>query len=150
VEQHRSLLVESIDVLRKVVGLVKEWHPFIIDAMVILPEHLHAVWILPPGDADYSGRWMLIKTGCSQHIAQGGCRSASRVSKGKRGIWQRRYGEHFIRDEGDISRPVEYSHCNPVKHGHVPCAVESAPKIKKIITRENNGVGVRSSPQPTC
>ena len=62
-ERHRSLPVESIDVLRKVVGMVKERHPFTIDTMVILPEHLHAVWTLPPGDADYSGRWMLIKTG---------------------------------------------------------------------------------------
>ena len=70
-ERHQSLLVEYIDVLRKVVGMVKERHPFTINAMVILPEHLHAVWTLPPGDADYPGRWMLIKTGFSRHIPQG-------------------------------------------------------------------------------
>lgn len=67
-ERHQSLLVEYIDVLRMVVGMVKERQPFSINAMVILPEHLHAVWILPPGDANFPGRWMLIKTGISRHI----------------------------------------------------------------------------------
>ena len=118
-ERRQSLLVEYIDVLRKVVGMVKERHPFTIDAMVILPEHLHAVWTLPPGDDDYPRRWMLIKTGFSRHIPHGERRSASRASKGERGIWQRRYWEHLIRDEGDFARHVDYIHFNPVKHGHV-------------------------------
>ncbi len=123
-ERRRFLLVEYIDVLRKVVGMVKERHPFIIDAMVILPEHLHAVWTLPPGDADYPRRWMLIKTGFSRHIPQGERRSASRTSKAERGIWQRRYWEHLIRDEGDFARHVDYIHFNPVKHGHVQRAAD--------------------------
>ena len=118
-ERRQPLLVDYVDVLRKVVGLVKERHPFTIDAMVILPEHLHAVWTLPPGDADYPGRWMLIKTGFSRHIPQGERRSASRANKGERGIWQRRYWEHLIRDEGDFARHVDSIHFNPVKHGHV-------------------------------
>ena len=70
-ERHQSLLVEYIDDLRKVVGIVKERHPFTIDVMVILPEHLHALWTLPPGDVDYPRRWMLIKTGFSRQIPQG-------------------------------------------------------------------------------
>ena len=123
-ERRRFLLVEYIDVLRKVVGMVKERHPFTIDAMVILPEHLHAVWTLPLGDTDYPRRWMLIKTGFSRHIPQGERRSASRTSKGERGIWQRRYWEHLIRDEGDLARHVDYIHFNPVKHGHVQRAAD--------------------------
>jgi putative transposase len=70
-ERHRSLLVDSIEILRKVVATVKERRPFTIDAMVILPEHLHALWTLPPGDVDYPRRWMLIKTGFSRQIPQG-------------------------------------------------------------------------------
>ena len=123
-ERHRSLLVDSIEILRKVVATVKERHPFTIDAMVILPEHLHALWTLPPGDVDYPRRWMLIKTGFSRQIPQGKGRSASRASKGERGIWQRRYWEHCIRDEADFARHVDYIHFNPVKHGHVARAVD--------------------------
>jgi len=118
-ERHRSLLVEYIDVLRQVVGMVKDRHPFIIDAMVVLPEHLHAVWTLPPDDQDYPRRWMLIKAGFSRQISHGERRSCSRMSKGERGIWQRRYWEHCIRDEDDFARHVEYIHFNPVKHGLV-------------------------------
>lgn len=107
-ERHQSLLVEYIDVLRKVVGMVKERHPFSIDAMVILPEHLHAVWTLPPGDADYPRRWVLIQAGLSRHIPQGERRSASGASKGERGIWQRRYWEYLIQDESGFARHMDW------------------------------------------
>src|SRR5690625_1606200 len=97
---HR-LLTDNIDLLREVFRRVKDRHPFKIDAIVVLPDHLHCTWTLPPGDAEYKTRWALIKTGFSRHIPSGERRSRSRLSRGERGIWQRRYWEHLIRDERD-------------------------------------------------
>jgi putative transposase len=123
-ERHLRLLVEHVDVLRAAVKGVQQRRPFHIDALVVLPDHLHAIWTLPEGDADFATRWMLIKAGFSRHIAQGERRNASRVGKGERGIWQRRYWEHMIRDENDYARHVDYVHFNPVKHGHASRAAE--------------------------
>ena len=114
-----ALLVEHIDLLRQVVRKVKNDHPFTIDAMVVLPEHLHCIWSLPEGDADYKTRWALIKAGFSRQIPSGEGRSESRIKRGERGIWQRRYWEHLIRDDLDYQRHVDYIHWNPVKHGWV-------------------------------
>jgi len=116
-ERGGRLLVDHVDVLRASVKNVKQRHPFHIDAFVVMPDHLHAVWTLPLGDADFANRWMLIKAGFSRHMAHSERRSASRIAKGERGIWQRRYWEHLIRDENDYKRHVDYVHYNPVKHG---------------------------------
>lgn len=117
--QNNALLTEHIGLLRQVVRKVKKDHPFTIDAMVVLPEHLHCIWTLPEGDADYKTRWALIKAGFSRQIPSGEERSASRIKRGERGLWQRRYWEHLIRDELDYQRHVDYIHWNPVKHGWV-------------------------------
>src|SRR3954469_19186676 len=90
-----------------------------IDAMVVLPDHLHAIWTLPEGDADFATRWRLIKSGFSRRVARGERISDSRAAKAERGIWQRRYWEHTIRDETDFSRHIDYIHFNPVRHGLV-------------------------------
>lgn len=113
------LLVEQVDLLRQVIKNVKQKHPFEIDAMVVLPEHLHAIWRLPENDSDYSTRWMLIKAGFSRGIPKGELIRISRLKKRERGIWQRRYWEHVIRDELNWQRHVDYIHFNPVKHGWV-------------------------------
>ena len=119
-ERHNNrILKNNIDVLRQVFRQVKQKHPFKIDAIVILPEHLHCIWTLPPDDADYSLRWNLIKSGFSRLITGNERRSDSRVKRGERGIWQRRYWEHMIRDEKDFERHVDYIHWNPVKHDWV-------------------------------
>jgi putative transposase len=93
--------------------------PFTLDAIVVLPDHLHAIWTLPTGDADYSTRWRLIKTFFSRGIEPTERLSKSRQGKDERGIWQRRYWEHTLRDDGDFERHCDYIHFNPVKHGHV-------------------------------
>ena len=113
------LLVERIDDLRQAVRSVHAERPFDIDAVVILPDHLHCIWTLPPGDADYALRWREIKTRFSRRIPAGEYRRLGRVNKGERGIWQRRYWEHTLRDERDVERHVDYIHYNPVKHGQV-------------------------------
>lgn len=118
-ERKRTLLVDHIDILRSVMEKVKKAHPFRIEAMVILPDHLHAIWTLPDGDVDYPLRWSLIKAGFSRHLPKTERRNLSRIAKGERGIWQRRYWEHMIRDERDYTRHMDYIHYNPVKHGYV-------------------------------
>ena len=123
-DRHQGLLVHHVETLHAVVKTVNRRHPFHMDAYVILPDHLHAIWTLPEGDADFATRWMLIKAGFSRHIAKGESRNTSRIGKGGRGIWQRRYWEHMIRDERDYKQHVDYIHYNPVKHAHVNYAAE--------------------------
>ena len=123
-ERNADTLVRHIDDLREVTRRVKETHPFSIVAMVVLPEHLHTIWRLPPGDGDFPMRWSLLKAGFSRRINKGERLRPSRVAKRERGIWQRRYWEHQIRDETDLARHVDYIHYNPVKHGWVTRAVD--------------------------
>jgi putative transposase len=118
-DRRSDLLVRHIDELRAVMAHAKETHPFSVVAMVALPEHLHAIWRLPPGDADYPLRWSLIKASFSRRLKKEEPIGASREAKRERGIWQRRYWEHQIRDETDLARHVDYIHYNPVKHGWV-------------------------------
>ncbi len=123
-DRNRTLLADHAEMFREVIDKVRQKHPFQIDAMVVLPDHLHALWTLPEDDSDYMTRWMLIKTGFSRNIPKGEYRSDSRKSKGERGIWQRRYWEHLIRNDLDNERHVDYIHFNPVKHGYVSKALE--------------------------
>ena len=91
---------------------------------MILPEHLHCIWTLPEGDADYPERWRRIKAMFSRSLTDSISRSPSKILKGERGIWQRRYWEHTLRDETDWQRHIDYIHYNPVKHRHVECVVD--------------------------
>ncbi len=118
-ERRRKLLTENIDHLREVFQAVRRRRPFTTEAIVILPDHLHCIWTLPPGDADFSTRWHDIKARFAAQIPPGERLSPRRLQKGERGIWQRRFWEHVIRDETDHERHVDYLHYNPVKHGHV-------------------------------
>lgn len=114
-----DLLVRHIDSLRRVVTSVKTRHPFRIHAWVVLPEHLHCIIELPAGDADFATRWRLIKTGFSKSLQVTERRSQVRLKRGERGIWQRRFWEHLIRDEADYRAHMDYVHINPLKHGLV-------------------------------
>ncbi|AKH37408.1 REP-associated tyrosine transposase [Nitrosomonas communis] len=113
------LLIRHIDVLRGVVGRVRKGHPFQIYGWVVLPDHLHCVIALPPGDDDFAMRWRLIKMGFSKALPKNERLSAVRVRRGERGVWQRRYWEHLIQDEADYRAHMDYVHINPVKHGLV-------------------------------
>lgn len=116
-----DLLTARISQLRAAFRAVMAAHPFYLDAIVVLPDHLHCVWSLPGGDEDFPLRWRQIKAAFSRQIAQGEARSESRMKKGERGLWQRRYWEHALRDEADYWQHVDYIHFNPVKHGYVQC-----------------------------
>lgn len=117
--RNQSLLVTHIDLLRESVQTVKQNHPFHIDAWVVLPDHLHCVWTLLPGDSDFSKRRKAIKTHFSKHLPPTEVCSKVRIKRGERGIWQRRFWEHAIRDDKDFAAHIEYIHNKPVKHGLV-------------------------------
>ena len=134
---------EAVELLRESILTVRQRHPFIIDAFVLLPDHLHCIWTLPPDDADYATRWMLIKSRFTRHLGNvglgqmegvglrgaqpdlrvvaGASRNAAfvREDRRQRTVWQPRYWEHRIRDDTDFARHVDYIHWNPVKHGLV-------------------------------
>ena len=114
-----DLLTRRIDLLRDSVRRVRKTRPFAIDAWVVLPDHLHCIWTLPPGDADFSTRWRLIKSTFSEGLPAAERLSAVRQRRGERGIWQRRFWEHAIRDDADFAAHMDYAHFNPVKHGYV-------------------------------
>lgn len=130
--EHRgsSLLIDQIGVLRKAVRDTKVDRPFEIVAMVVLPDHLHAIWRLPAGDRDFGKRWGAIKgrfsasirrAGLSppvtSHLPGGGVNPALR--KGQVGIWQKRFWEHHVSCEEELAAQIRYCHVNPVKHGYV-------------------------------
>jgi putative transposase len=118
-DRNSCLLTEHIDLLREAVRITRRNYPFEIDAMVILPEHIHAIWTLPEGDVNFPTRWRSIKIRFSKAIPRDARRDAVGTAPGERGIWQRRYWEHVIRDERDLNNHIEYCWFNPVKHGHV-------------------------------
>nr|WP_323766588.1 transposase [Antarctobacter sp.] len=145
-------MLDEIEILREAVQVTRARRPFAIDAWVVLPDHMHAVWTLPEGDANYSDRWGAIKARFSKRVRlkEGGAvgckptlpvgrrvglqptdaerlragRTPSKVAKQDAGIWQRRFWEHHIRDEADYAAHVRYCWGNPVKHGFVERAAD--------------------------
>ena len=109
--------------LRKAIETVRKTRPFVIDGWVLLPDHLHCIWTLPEGDADFSARWGIIKRSvtkqCANTYHQEGWMNKSRSKRKESTLWQRRFWEHQIRDEADYQRCMDYLHYNPVKHGYV-------------------------------
>ena len=115
-EMARKCLHDAVETIRKN-------RPIELVAIVLLPDHIHTVWTLPQGDAGYPMRWKRIKEEFTlTYLARGGNElppSLSRQRQGERGVWQRRYWEHAVRDEEDLKRCVDYVHWNPKKHGLV-------------------------------
>ncbi len=112
-------LVEYIDHLRLSIRQTQQKYPFFIYAVVILPDHLHMIWRLPENDMDYPVRWRSIKSLFTRALVKEGVASIYKNAKGRYNIWQNRYWEHTIRDEGDLEAHTNYIHYNPVKHGLV-------------------------------
>jgi putative transposase len=123
--RRRPILTSSLarKCLREAIRTVREERPFELIAIILLPDHLHAVWTLPREDDDYSTRWSHLKAEFTRsYLSSGGTeadRSDSRVHQGERGIWQRRFWEHTCEDEADLKRLVDYIHWNPRKHNLV-------------------------------
>jgi putative transposase len=113
-----SALTDHVDALRSAVRMTRSSQPFTINAIVVLPEHLHILMTLPDGDSDFPNRWSLIKRRFTDTVIKSGT-PISRHPNGEIALWQRRYWEHTIRDERDFERHADYIHFNPVKHGLV-------------------------------
>ncbi|MFV0454012.1 MAG: REP-associated tyrosine transposase [Pseudomonas sp.] len=126
VAERRQPILTNDDVrlaLREAITQVRQVLPFRIDGWVLLPDHLHAIWTLPVGDADFSNRWRLIKRHvtrtCGPAYFQSGFLTARRSAKRCGTLWQHRFWEHLIRDEQDFRHHMDYLHANPLKHGLV-------------------------------
>ena len=115
-DRRSNALVDHIGMLRSASRATRRARPFAIDAVVILPDHLHAILTLPPNDADFPGRWRRIKGHFSSELIAAGLH-LTRWPNGDLALWQRRFWEHTIRDDRDFARHVDYVHFNPVKHG---------------------------------
>jgi len=123
-DRSSDLLVRETDRLRRAYRSAQAERPFETEAICVLPDHLHALWSLPAGDADFASRWMMIKASFSRGLPSSTARSASKIRKREKGIWQRRYWEHAIRDDTDFERHVDYIHYNPVRHDLVSCVAD--------------------------
>lgn len=114
---------EIVELFESVLGEAKSRWPFEVIAYAILPDHIHTLWSLPSGDTEYPTRWGWIKKEfTTRYLSQGGTEepiSSARQLSGRKGVWQRHYWEHLIRDEEDFERHFDYIHWNPVKHHYV-------------------------------
>ena len=116
----------AINLLQHCFESVIAIYPFKVDAIVILPDHLHTMWTLPDNDSNFSVRWKTIKASFSRLYQDDNTESLpeSLIKKKEKGIWQRRFWEHLIRDQEDFNRHCDYIHYNPVKHGLVKSPAE--------------------------
>jgi len=113
-----QLLLKHVDLLRQSFYQMKKERNLHVNAIVILPDHIHTVWTLPPGDNDYSNRWKMVKGLFTKSLKEKGF-SFKHNHKGEHQLWQPRYWEHTITDEQDLENHINYIHFNPVKHGLV-------------------------------
>jgi putative transposase len=114
-DRRSSVLVEHVALLRVAFRRTRSEFPFSIDAIVILPDHLHTILTLPPSDPDFSNRLRRIKGRFTRGVVAAGV-AVSRDHRGEYSLWQKRFWEHTIRDDRDFERCVDYIHYNPVKH----------------------------------
>jgi putative transposase len=126
-QRRREIFADALarQCLGKAIRAVQAQRPFEVTAIVLLPNHLHCIWILPDNDDDYSSRWACLKRYFVNSWTAAGGREAiisdARRQRHERGIWQKRFWEHRIRNQADMVRHVNYIHYNPVKHGLVRC-----------------------------
>ena len=115
-DRQQTILIDHITALRASWRKVEKHHPFEAIAAVVLPDHMHFIWVLPPGDDDFPTRVRLLKSGFTRQMPSA---VKDEGRKGERNVWQSRYWEHCIKDSEDLDRHVDYIHWNPVKHGLV-------------------------------
>lgn len=122
-DRRSSALVDHVDKLRGAFRTARAERPFKIDAIAILPDHLHVIMTLPKDDSDFSGRWKRIKSLFTHRLVASGA-LIRRNHRGEFSLWQRRFWEHTIRDDADFERCADYIHYNPVKHRLVASPID--------------------------
>jgi putative transposase len=115
-DRRSSVLIDHVASLRAAFRKARNVQPFALNAVVILPDHLHAIMTLPSGDWDFSGRWRRIKAGFTRSVVAAGMPVLC-DNRGEYSLWQKRFWEHTVRDDRDFERCADYIHFNPVKHG---------------------------------
>ncbi|MEP4197394.1 MAG: transposase [Aliishimia sp.] len=140
-----DLLIREVGHLRAATRATKARYPFSIDAIVILPSAIHTIWTLPEGDADYSTRWSMLKALFSKGLPLPENRTQTQIKRNEKGIWQRRFWEHLIRDEDDFATHMSYVHQSPVQMGLV--AQASQWQHSSI---HRNATKTQSRPLPNC
>ncbi|WP_377508115.1 transposase [Octadecabacter sp. R77987] len=118
-DRRSDLLLREVGLLRNAVALTRKRWPFQIDAAAVLPDLVHMIWVMPADDADFSKRWRLLKSAFSRHVPPAANLPASYAARGEKGIWQRRFWEHMIRDAADLARHRRMIHAAPVTAGLV-------------------------------
>ena len=113
----RPILITEIDRLRSAFRILLARHPFTLEAIVILPDHLHTMWRMHEEDGDFSMRWRVLKRLFSTRL-EAPIPNESRARKREKSVWQRRFWDHVIRDDDDWRRHLDYLHYNPVRHGY--------------------------------
>ena len=122
-DRKSNLLIEHATTFRDIVRGVKLQLPFTLDAMVVMPNHWHAVWTLPQSDDAYASRLRLIKARLTRHLVKQGA-AIAQDERGEYALWQKRFWEHTIRDDRDLEAHVNCVHINPVTHGYVERAAD--------------------------
>lgn len=117
-DRSSSLLTEHISAFGEAIRQTRTRRPFHVDAWVVLPDHAHAIWTLPPGDADCAGRWRAVKIAFSKSL-----RKASAASVNEGAIWERHYLEHPVGGDDEYAALVDYVHTNPLRHA---CCAQAA------------------------
>lgn len=155
--QHAKLLVEQVDVLRQAVRVTRERHPFEIRAAVVLPTQLHMIWTLPAGDANFGIRWRMIKSIFSRHaiMTEDPDLTPAMQRRREKGIWQRRFWDHLIRDQADydlhehliihapvtaglVARPSDWAYSSLHTRGYGKTTLDMPPPmdIRKVTSVE--------------
>lgn len=112
-DRRSTLLTDHIAAFGNAIRQTRAKMPFHVDAWIVLPNHSHSIWTLPPGDLDYPARWKAVKIAFSKSVQK------STVRRAKAGlIWERRYQDHPIGDDAEYDALVDYVHANAVRHGH--------------------------------
>lgn len=141
--QSGDLLTTHIETLRRAMRYTLSHHPMRIDAMVVLPGTIHALWTLPAGDRDYPNRIGMLKARFSRAMPMPPHRTLKQIQRGEKGIWERRYWEHSIADSDDFARHRDLIHHSPV---HAGLCVEPTDWPYSSIHREMN----RRAPSPVA
>ena len=149
-DRRSGLLTQRIDLLRAAMRLTQKQWPFTIEVAVVLPDHLHMIWTMPDTDGDFSKRWRLIKSTFSRHVDGPDTVCPSQARRGEKGIWQRRFWEHMIRDDLDFAAHRAFALCAPVQAGLVARPQDWAHSSFHRDVRRGQGLPAMSGYGPVC
>lgn len=118
-DRNSNLLLREVERLRAATRQTRQTLPFEIDEIVVLPAVIHTIWTLPAGDTDFSKRWRMLKSQFSRGLPVAQDRCPAQLKRREKGIWQRRFWEHHLRDDDDLAAHRHMILTAPVQAGLV-------------------------------